>query len=202
MFIFGHLGIGSKLVSPWSRGLPRKWLLVGTLLPDLIDKSIYYGMAYSIGFERTSHLLISSTRTLGHTGIFLIVLSIFAYIRKSRILAALTLGVATHLFLDNVMDAILRNPTESAQIALLYPFLVPRFSQAETFGVVQHLESFINLKLIIAEVIGIVLLIWDQWKINHRPEIRGLFRTFFGRRLRARGRQIEMSAKNEIKSDL
>ena len=54
MFFFGHLGAGSRLASPFSKGLPRGLLLLGTLLPDLIDKPLFYGLLFLRGLEETS----------------------------------------------------------------------------------------------------------------------------------------------------
>src|SRR4051812_43545813 len=104
MFVFGHLGIGSKLATPWAQGLPRRWLLVGTLLPDLIDKPLYYGLSFATGKSGTDLGLISGTRTFGHTALFLVLLALGSIIRRSRILAALALGTATHLLIDNFGD--------------------------------------------------------------------------------------------------
>ena len=61
MFIFGHLGIGSKMVYPWRKQITRGALLVGTVLPDLIDKPLYYGEALFIGLPVREHVSRSST---------------------------------------------------------------------------------------------------------------------------------------------
>ncbi|MBI5201898.1 MAG: metal-dependent hydrolase, partial [Elusimicrobia bacterium] len=41
MIFFGHLGLGDALAAPVRRGLPRRWVLLGTVLPDLLDKPLY-----------------------------------------------------------------------------------------------------------------------------------------------------------------
>jgi hypothetical protein len=47
MFFFGHLGVGATLVRPWKERLPFRWVLLGAVLPDLIDKPLYYGLSWA-----------------------------------------------------------------------------------------------------------------------------------------------------------
>ena len=102
MLPLAHMGIGSKLVNTWSKELPRWALLAGTLLPDVIDKPLYY-ILFAITRLNGGHLgLINNSRTVGHTAMFLLALTLLAVTRRSRVLAALALGVATHLMLDKV----------------------------------------------------------------------------------------------------
>src|ERR1700733_5728748 len=100
MIFFGHLGIGLKTAQPFRRDLPLKPLLLGTLLPDLIDKTLYYGLSFATGRRGAELRLISGTRTFGHTILFTLALGAIAARRRSKTLAALALGSATHLFLD------------------------------------------------------------------------------------------------------
>src|SRR5580704_10954240 len=95
MFVFGHIGIGRTLAGPWRRRLPAFPFIVGALLPDLIDKPLYYSRIWEF---------VSCTRTFGHTGLLLALIGAVAYLTRSRGLAALALGVATHLVLDCVLD--------------------------------------------------------------------------------------------------
>src|SRR4051812_22338745 len=144
MIFFGHLGFGLKLANPFlgqkSGRFPLKWLLVGTLLPDVIDKSLYYGLSWLNGLRGADLGLISGTRTLGHSALFLLLLAGFAALLKSRPLAALTLGVATHLLVDHLGDSIghaiwpsFDQPQFDAQgrnlslVGLLWPFMGARF---------------------------------------------------------------------------
>ena len=100
MFLFGHLGIGSEIVRPFSRGLPLLWVLVGTLVPDLIDKPIYYGLKWTTGLAGSELFLVHGTRSFGHTGVFTLLLALLAFISRSKKLAALSLGSLSHLLLD------------------------------------------------------------------------------------------------------
>lgn len=169
MWVFGHLGIGSKLAAPFSRKLPYAWVLVGTLLPDLIDKPLYYGFALATGRSGFDIGLISCSRTLAHTAIFVFVLSVIAFARKSTIFAALSIGVATHLVLDGFQDywliEVLGQPGESSlRLAALFPFYENRFGNYPFESVMDHLKSSIRTVTIIAEAIGVAILGWDYWK--------------------------------------
>jgi len=70
MFVFGHIGIGRALIGRWRHTLPLVPLTIGMLLPDIIDKPLYYARVWPF---------ISCTRTFGHTGAFLLLLLLIAY---------------------------------------------------------------------------------------------------------------------------
>jgi len=187
MLFFGHLGVGSKLVSPWTSGLPRRAVLLGTILPDLIDKPLYIGLALVTGKRGAELGLISGSRTLGHTAILLVLLAAGAIARRSKVLAALALGMATHLFLDNLSDRFLpAGHDPSALVAMAWPFMGSAFVAIKPHpGVSEWVTPF----LIGAEIIGIGLLAWDHWKLTHEGEILEATqerRRFFKRVKRAR----------------
>lgn len=186
MFVLGHTGIGSRLASPWARGLPYAWLLAGTLLPDLIDKPLYYGASWMTGRIGAELGLISGTRTVGHTALFLLLLTALAWTRRSRTLAALALGTATHLLLDNLSDRALGATESSALQALVFPLLGASFG-AIPFGSPQaHLHSLLNPFTGLTEVLGGALLSWDAWKRRHESEIIGSLRQAVSRLRRRR----------------
>ncbi len=166
MFVLGHIGIGRKLAAPWARGLPALPLVLGTLLPDLLDKSLYYGLSWARGLVADELGLISGTRTIGHTGFFLLGLSTFALLRRSRGGAALALGVATHLFLDNLLDLmgggnVFQN---GAAVALFFPVLGFRFPVTPHGGLGEHGRSLVRPEIIFSEILGLILLSGDLWK--------------------------------------
>jgi membrane-bound metal-dependent hydrolase YbcI (DUF457 family) len=104
MYLFGHLGLGYLAVKPFWRRVPLVPLLLGCLLPDLQDKPLYYGLCWLTGKHGEELGLISGTRTFGHTLLFLSFFLILARVYRSREALALALGIATHLFLDNLVD--------------------------------------------------------------------------------------------------
>lgn len=172
MWVFGHLGIGSKLASPLSRKLIYGWLLLGTLLPDLIDKTLYYSLAIFTGKLGSELGLISCTRTFGHTALFVFLLALFATVRKSAPLASLALGVASHLVLDGFQDywtyRVLHSQGESSLLlAILFPFYKSHFSVMPYDSFFDHLKSVNQPILLVTEGIGIMILIWD-WRIKKK----------------------------------
>ena len=175
MFFFGHLGIGSKLASPLTskKGLPKAAVLIGTVLPDLIDKPLYYVLSYATGKHGTELGLICGSRTFGHTAILTIFVSIAALIRKSRWIAGLALGMATHLLLDNLRIGEHGLPEASINSlhALLWPALGYQFPAYVYKGLTNHLEQVQIPVVFWTEILGLMLLAWDFWKSKHGREI-------------------------------
>jgi membrane-bound metal-dependent hydrolase YbcI (DUF457 family) len=172
MWVLGHLGIGSGIARRISRGLPIGWLLFGTVLPDLIDKPLYYGLSLATGKRGFDLGLVSCTRTFGHTAIFLVAIAIYAWARRSRAAAAVALGVGTHLVLDAFQDywfrAFLGNEGESsALVALLFPFHLARFSEMPFASLAEHLRSVGRPFLLVSEGIG-ALILARLWIIERR----------------------------------
>jgi hypothetical protein len=150
MFVFGHIGIGRLLVGSRGRGLPALPLLLGMLLPDLIDKPLYYAHISDI---------VSCTRTFGHTGLFVALVLILAYVRRSSILLALGLGMATHVALDCLLD-LLASDRGSALTALTWPFVQTHFSIVH-LSVADHLRRILVAPVLVSEAIGLGLLAWE-----------------------------------------
>jgi hypothetical protein len=155
MFIFGHLGIGRRLASPWKARLPAWPLMVGMLLPDLIDKPLYYA--------RISPY-ISSTRTLGHTALFLALLCVYALARRSRTAAALAVGVVTHLLLDFFMETFDARGVHGSWYAFGWPFVTEHFATLYVPTMAKHLETLWAWPVIVAELAGMGLIGWEVWR--------------------------------------
>ncbi len=160
MWLFGHLGIGSQIAKPLGRKLPWSAILLGTVLPDLIDKPLYYLHKFYVGEAG----LISCSRTFGHTALIVIFVSAVAWISRSRAVAGLTLGMATHLVLDGVQDALMGIPTResSSFLAALYPF-TGHFAEMPFHNFGEHLESGSTPIVFIAEIVGAFLLV-REWR--------------------------------------
>ncbi|MBC7691887.1 MAG: metal-dependent hydrolase [Methylotenera sp.] len=202
MFIFGHLGIGSKMVSPVTRGLPRRFVLIGAILPDLIDKPLYYALSLATVKSGSELGLISGTRTVGHTGIFLLLLTCAAIARRSRVLAALVLGVASHLILDGVSDHFANiNGTaigaSSAAIALIFPLQGVRFAVLPFSNVGEHLGSLRQPWFYITEAAGALILFWDYWKSANKREITARFQA-----QRTERRRLKNHRRQAIKAEM
>ncbi len=143
-------------------------LVAGTLLPDLIDKPLYY-----------AHLstFISCTRTFGHTGLFLIGTILAAWFARSRVLAAIAVGVATHLVIDCVMDAVAGGPfrESSAIVAAVWPLLGTSFARYDT-AMFDHLRRLISPAILLTEAIGLILILAMAAADRRRPAPRSASR--------------------------
>ena len=139
------------------------------MLPDLIDKPIYYGLAAITGRHAAAAGLFSGTRTVGHTLLFCLVLVAFGT-RSGRTLA-LAAGVATHLLLDNVGDFFVpaSPPESSSLIALWFPAMGVRFPVATASSLAQHLWlKAVDPWVIGGELLGLALLLQAWWTSRAR----------------------------------
>jgi hypothetical protein len=157
MFVLGHLGLGKLVVRPAYRRFTsrdRRVFLTGALLPDLLDKPLYYGAAWWTGRQGGAIGWISGTHTFGHTGLFLLALAGAAVITRSSAVRALALGVATHFLLDVVglsMD----------HQMILWPLFGWRFPIYPFSGLGQHLGTILRPVTLSGEVLGAAYLAWD-----------------------------------------
>jgi hypothetical protein len=156
LFVLGHLGIGSRLLFGLRRKLPPWPLYLGCLLPDLIDKPLYYALLW---LHRLPPL-ITGTRTLGHTGLFLLALLVLAALARRPWAWALFAGVATHLVLDIAGELVTgANPESSIWIAIFFPAYGVRFPVAHYSSLLEHLQVSAQSAYVVAgEVIGGFLL--------------------------------------------
>ena len=164
MFALGHLGLGKAVATPIYRRFTSggKWaFLVGTLLPDLIDKPLYYGMSWWTGKQGEQLGLISGTHTIGHTGVLLLAIFGATLVTKIPVARALALGVATHLLLD-LVGLSLDHRT------LLWPLFGWRFPFYPFSGVGQHLGTILRPVTLAGEILGAAFLFWGYW-LGRRP---------------------------------
>ncbi len=117
MLPFAHLGLGSAMARPIVSKLPFRWLLLGTLLPDLIDKPVFFTLALLKHAQDGGW--IPGKRGFAHTAVFLLLLASTSLWRKSSKWWAVTVGVATHLLLDLFS----KHLSAGAFTVLLWPFL-------------------------------------------------------------------------------
>jgi len=95
MYLLGHLGIGlglAWLLSTKTRQpVDYRLVLLGAILPDLIDKPL----GFLLGLE---------ARLWAHTLLFLGIIVAVSAIPRARGLVYLAFGVATHLLLDLIWE--------------------------------------------------------------------------------------------------
>jgi hypothetical protein len=159
MFVFGHIGIGRQIIGSAGRRQPVLPLVFGMLLPDLIDKPLYYARLSTF---------ISGTRTFGHTGLFLGLVLLVAYAAHSRTWLAIAIGMATHGGLDCVIDAVAGRWPGAAFTALTWPILYRHFAPSDFRSPWEHLLSLWTEPIVVFEVIGLTLLAWEYWPPRRR----------------------------------
>jgi hypothetical protein len=163
MFALGHVGIGRRLVPRRYRvftPLERRIFTIGALLPDLIDTPLYYIPSWITGKRGAELGLIAGTHSFGHTGLFLLALTIAAMFLRRPGARALAIGVATHLGLDVVgltMD----------KATLFWPFLGWRFTPFPHSGLGEHLWTVLHPVTLAGELIGGAIIVWDLWRGRH-----------------------------------
>ncbi len=167
MFPLGHLGLTLALVLVARRGftdfrVDYRLLLVGALLPDLIDKPL-------------SLVLGVAGRNLAHTFLFTLTLTFFFLILRSRptlrsraalwvtFLLAFAIGSGTHLLLDRMW---------ALPEILLWPFLGLPFP-LEPFGLLNLLEAYQDPYVLIGDAVGAAVLGYMAWR--HRLYRRANF---------------------------
>lgn len=166
----GHLGIGAAIVRPVTKKLSLKWVLIGTLLPDLIDKPIYAFFRFSTGRCGADIGLISSTRTFAHTGLFCLALFVTSFLVRSSKSRALGWGVVSHLMLDQVVDSFGwygHSPTGPS--ALTWPFLNTSFYAANCGEELPIWHRYLLPGVWSTELIGLLVLVYLAYASMREP---------------------------------
>jgi hypothetical protein len=171
MFVLGHIGIGRRLAARRYASFSRRdrWLFVlGTVLPDLIDKPLYYFRSWIMG-PGAELGIVAGTHSFGHTLLFTVtLLVVWRGLQKrhpdpASAIGALAIGVATHLVLDTLgltMDA----------ATAFWPLLGWQFPAFRHHGLGQHLMTVFRPVTFAGELIGGAVLLWDTWRSRHpRP---------------------------------
>ena len=160
VFVLGHVGIGLGIA--WLLTYRRpvsidyRLVLVGTMLPDLIDKPL-------------GSLLGLQERLWAHSLLFLVVLLALSRIPRIRGLEWVGFGVATHFLLDLIWDT----PN-----AFLWPFGGPFLPS--TFSVGSYVHILLTDPYVQAgEIVGTVALVAIAWSCGIRSwaAFRGFLRT-------------------------
>jgi hypothetical protein len=171
MLVAGHLGLGRALALPWYRRLPPLLFFVGTLVPDIIDKPLYYALSWSTGRHGIDLGLISGTRTVGHTLLLTMFVAVVARWRSSAALRAIAIGMLTHLALDVANDFLgvwsgLPHDPDSipGYAAVVWPAMGVQFPVAPFTSVTTHAERLLNPVTATGEVLGALVLMWEAWR--------------------------------------
>jgi len=142
MLLFAHLGLtlaSARLVS----GAAWGYLLLGSMLPDIIDKPL-------------GELLFGTPamgRTISHTLIFVLILLAAAYYRHDQRMASIGGGILCHLALDSMWNS---------PITLLWPLLgaFPRAPDLSTMDFLMALLKGLSDPMVVGpEILGLAYLI-------------------------------------------
>ncbi len=134
-------------------------LLVGSLLPDIIDKPVGHFF-----FRET----FSNGRIFCHTLLFLILVTvagIYLYRRYSKTwLLAFSFGTLTHLILDQMWHA---------PQTLFWPLLGLAFERADISNWIPNIFYALLTEpaVYLSELVGAVILIWFAWLLLRRGKI-------------------------------
>src|SRR5438105_13555967 len=93
--------------------LPPRWLVLGCLLPDLIDKQLFYELLWARGHPDA---LISGSRSVAHSGIFALALLALAFELRRPAVWAVFAGVASHLAL-HIRGELVVTPATASSIS-------------------------------------------------------------------------------------
>jgi hypothetical protein len=159
VFALGHLGLGKKIAArPYRRftRVERRAFFLGALLPDLIDKPLFY-IPFWLGRRGADAGILSGTHLFAHTGLFLLALVITALVTRSPPVRAVAIGVATHYVLDCV-------GLSMGMGTLLWPLFGWRFPEYPFKNLGQHLTTILSPVTLAGELIGATILCWDYWR--------------------------------------
>ena len=164
MFALGHLGLGKKIAArPYDRfsAGERRAFFFGALLPDLIDKPLFYIPFWLTARRSAAAGLLSGTHLFAHTGLFLMALTIAALLTRSGPIRAIAIGAATHLVLDLV-------GLSMGVGTLLWPLFGWHFPAYPFENLGQHLRTILNPVTLAGELVGAAILWWDYRKARRR----------------------------------
>ena len=160
MFALGHLGLGKAIAARWYRRfstVEKRAFFFGALLPDLIDKPLFYLPFWLTEGRSAAGGVLSGTHLWAHTGLFLLTLALAGKLRRSPSLRAVAIGVATHFVLDCV-------GLSMGWGTLLWPLFGWRFPAYPFRNLSQHLATVLNPITLAGEVLGAAILLWGSWK--------------------------------------
>jgi hypothetical protein len=148
------------MLGPLRRRLPAVPLVVACLLPDLIDKPLYYLI------PRNPVLL--GSRTFGHSGLFLLALLVLGAAVRGPWAWALFAGVATHFVLDIGGQLVTGSAPESSIWRAIFWPLHGAFPLANYHTLLEHLRvDFQNEWVIGGEIVGGAILL-RAWYVRRR----------------------------------
>jgi inner membrane protein len=177
MLVFAHTGLAIGAASvvaavanhrekkSWLESLSKytdiRFLVIGSLLPDIIDKPI-------------GHMFLGNGRVFAHTLLFLLLLIVVGTIvyRRNKHLWGLSLaaGVFMHLFLDTMW---------LAPHTLFWPFLGWVFEREDYSDYWHRLFQLLlsHRTEAICEIIGFIIVVWFGLRIIVKKQVMNFLKT-------------------------
>jgi len=191
MYIFGHLGVGPfiarSLVSRTHLNccVPKEsqtylfgWLLIGCLLPDLIDKSLFL---FKVRYEMPLPMIVGG-KTITHTICFPIVAYLIARWKKTSVGQIVAIGIASHLILDFSADSMVwlwssKQPHSippysfsSPKLAgYLWPLMGTEFVPSYQKSIGDYWSTLWHPVLMFWEIVGLCLFIRTSYQNRFNP---------------------------------
>jgi hypothetical protein len=139
-----------------------RWLALGCLLPDLIDKPIWIATQLASGNVDANAGLFASARLFGHTVFFAGLLAVAAALVPAARMRALAYAVPTHLLLDVLTDYGLGGHGVW-RTWLFWPLGVPSLASVSIPPLLRAFEPEASSAVYLAgELLGAGLLLWDR----------------------------------------
>ena len=139
--------------------MDSRFLLVGSMLPDIIDKPIGIYL-----FRET----FSNGRIFTHTLLFLVLITVVGLIlkRSSGKTWGLALSIGTLLHL--ILDQIWQTPE-----TLFWPIFGVGFERIETIDWLSNILHALleEPEVYVPEIIGFFVLVWFAWELLHRRTV-------------------------------
>ena len=164
MYPIAHVGIGSLIIlkSHFKKctGIKLTPLFFGTLLPDLIDKPIFYFGKYLQVFNY-SVLPAAGSRNYSHTILFSTIFFGISARLRSKVLLAISLGVISHQLIDVLSDIIIAWDIKAIPLKLIFwPLYGTGFQKASFANFSEHLKFWVSPYELIGEAVGLICLIY------------------------------------------
>lgn len=175
MLVFGHTGItlGATLVvgstfsrahftariSPLLKRLDLRFVLLGSLLPDIIDKPLGHFI-----FREA----LGNGRIFAHTLLFLAVISLAGFLLYRRREQTWLLALASGSFWHLVLDKMWLTPR-----TLLWPAFGFAFEKLAIDDLLSHwLYALTNPEVYLPEIVGALVLAWFGLRLLRRRQLR------------------------------
>ena len=195
MYIFGHLGLGAVIgdaiskdlssKTPWSHSRKTElflFLMIGCLLPDLIDKPLHF---LSIKINSKT-IFFAGDRSITHTVMIIAIFFGFSISTGSLRLKMLAIGVFSHLLLDVVgdtshwiwfrTDAYPTPPFYWSSPKLqtyFWPFVTQDFPSSSQVSVTDYWRGLLSPPLIAWEVVGAAFLARKALALSRSRQLEG-----------------------------